>query len=83
MNGGIVKAMLKVLGGVMLALVFLLGSLLAGGRYEIQSAGMTDGGGVMRLDKWTGETMLCVPRRCLLYPTTHPDPLPPPEIKIN
>lgn len=77
------KVIPKVLGGVLFALVFLLGSFLVGGRYEVRPAGMPDGGGVIRLDRWTGETMLCVPRRCLVYPTAHPDLLPPPEIKIN
>ncbi len=35
----------KVLGGVLFALVFLLGSFLVGGRYEVRPAGMPDGAG--------------------------------------
>jgi len=73
-----VKVVSKVLGGGLLVIAFLLGSFFIGGRYEIQSAG----GAVIRLDKWTGETMLCVPRRCVLYPTDHPDTSPPKEITM-
>lgn len=74
------KSLLKILSGVLISTVVLLASILVGGRYEMRSVGE---GGMVRMDRWTGKAMVCVPRRCVMYPTARPDPLPPPELKMN
>lgn len=56
---------------VALASAFLIG----GGRYQML-VGMDRV--PMRLDRWTGEMMVCTTRLCVIYPTQRPERFPPP-----
>ncbi len=67
--------------GALLASIVILSSafVVGGGRYEVRAAGSF---GMIRMDKWTGEAMVCVPQRCVKYPTSHPDNKPPREVTL-
>jgi hypothetical protein len=70
----------KVAGALLAAIVVLVSALLVGGgRYEIRTAGSF---GIVRMDRWTGEVMTCVPQRCVKYPTAHPDDKSPTEVVL-
>jgi hypothetical protein len=70
----------RVVGALLASVVLLLGAfVVGGGRYEVRAAGSF---GMVRMDRWTGETMVCVPQRCVKYPTSHPDDKPPADVTL-
>jgi hypothetical protein len=56
------------IAGALLASIVVLASsfLLGGGRYQM---GVGQAGAPMRLDRWTGDMMVCTTRLCVIYPT--------------
>ena len=66
----------KIAGALLASAVALLSAYtLSGGRYQLTTG---QAGAPMRLDRWTGEMMVCTTRLCVIYPTRRPEHFTPP-----
>ena len=66
----------KIAGALLASVVVLASSfLIGGGRYQMS---VSENRPPVRLDRWTGNMMVCTTRLCVIYPAGRATRFPPP-----